>query len=211
MTEKNIDGIIRRMKNLKMYEGMSEEEVRASYLQNRARDELAPKTENKTYDTKYREKLKMLQDEFAVDMNDANDREMLQSLVRHMLQSEAADEAIRSIYDKKNLGRQDFLSLKDLGDYQGTVDRTVSELQDKLGISRKIRKDKQADDIPQWVAATREKAKTFFDRQTIKVDCPKCQITLIQYWINFPNLKNSLSGSFTCWKCTEIVLYNTGE
>lgn len=208
MAEEISDGIIRRMRNLKMYQGMDDDEIRAKLTEKRERDALIPKSTDKSYEAKFKEKLTTLQDEFAVDMNDANDREMLSSLVRHMLQSEAADEAIRAIYDHGTLNRMDFLNLKNLGEYQGSVNRTVSELQDKLGISRKLRKEKQTDDIPQWVDSVREKAKTFFDRVTVKVECPKCRVELLRYWLNFPKLENKISATITCWKCKETIMYS---
>lgn len=202
------DGIVRRMKNLRMYQGMSEDEIRAKYLEKKERDALTPKGVDKSYEAKYKEKLAVLQDEFAVDMNDANDREMLQSLVRHMLQSEAADDAIRAIHERGSLNRMDFLNLKNLGEYQAGVDRTVADLQDKLGISRKLRKEKATDDIPQWIEERRAAVKAKFDRSTTKIECPKCNIELLRFWINFPRLENNLSTSLTCWKCHEKVVYN---
>lgn len=211
MAEDITDGIIRRSRNLNLYKGLTDDEIRAKLTEKRERDAqeaLVPKTNDKSYDIKYRSKLTSLQQEFAVDMNDANDGEMLQSLVRHMLQSESADEAIRAIHEKGSLNRMDFLNLKNLGEYQGQVNRTVSELQDKLGISRKLRKEKTTSDIPEWIHTARVKSKNFMDRHTTTVECPKCQIELFRYWMNFTKLSNKVSATLICWKCNETVIYS---
>lgn len=215
------DGDIRRVRNLNYYHGKTDEEIRASLEAKRANPKtpkiaVSSSPADKTYEQKFKEKLKLLQDEFAVDMNDANDRESLNSLVRHMLQGESADEAIRAIHQKDTLTRQDFLSLKDLGEYQGSVNRTISDLQEKLGISRKQRKEKASDDIPQWIETRREKAKNFFERQTTRIECPKDKIMLFQFWENFSKVQLDDKTTFTnkvklelvCWKCHETVIYN---
>lgn len=206
------DGIIKRMRNLKLYQGKSDDEIRAMMAEKQVKDALEPPKSIKaerTYDTRFKEKIDQLQDEFAVDMNDANDREMLSSLVRHQLQSEAADETIRSIYQRGSLDAEDFRNLKNLGDMQRSIAQTITDLQDRLGISRKLRKEKQTDDIPQWVDSVLERAKTMFDRQTVKVECPRCRIELMRYWLNFPQMKNEVDLKLTCWKCEEVTVISS--
>lgn len=205
------EAMLRRMRNLKMFKGKTDEEI-IRYLKNRA-----PKPEPEKpsadlvtlapdeYDIKYKKKLKALQTEYAIDMNDANDADALRSLVRLALQLESADARIRDLHKS---GDMDSRTLKNIGDYQRSVQMSITELQDRLGIARKQRKEKQVDDIPKYIEALQDKAMTFWNRKTVPVRCEKDQIELARVWINFPKLNNAASFEMECWKCHETVIFN---
>jgi NADH dehydrogenase/NADH:ubiquinone oxidoreductase subunit G len=164
-------------------------------------------TDDKDYDKKFKKMLSVLNEDYTVDMNNSNDAQALMALARHLIQAEKADQRIRAIQDKPVLTDDDVRTLKNLGDYQSGVQRTINDLQDKLGISRKLRKEKQADDIPQYIAGLQKKAKDFWDRKTVGVKCGNCQIELSRYWINFPNLAYTVKMELECWKCHEKIIY----
>lgn len=201
------DGKIKRLQNLKLYNGKSRDEI-IEMIKAREAVTAAPKEKvNKQYDARFKEKLDMLEKEYGIDMNTSNDPEMLNNLVRQMIQVENTDKDIRHVQDKETKTRDDISTLKALGDFQRDIQMTIADLQDKLGISRKVRKEKAADDIPQFIDGILLKAKDFWNRQTITVDCPKCQIELIRYWLNFPD--NTTVATFTseCPHCGEKVTY----
>lgn len=199
---------LNRLRNLKPYRGKSDEEI-VSALQGRKPKERKESVKVEDYDIKFNEKLDMLKDEYAIDMNSSNDVEMLRNLVRHQIQLENVNRDIDLLQSQSQMTKDDYAKLKLLGDFQRTVQTSVTELQDKLGISRKIRKEKQTDDIPQWIEGILYKAKTFYDIKTNTIICPKCQIELGRFWINFPREKNEIDLSLTCWKCKEIILYSS--
>ena len=181
MVEEITDAQIRRYQNLKYYRDKTPDEIR-EIIRNRASKPVIPKRLD-NYEDRFNEKLDSLIKEFAVDMNSSNDIESLKSLVRLLLQNENIDRDIRAIQDRE-ASKDDFLALDKLGDLQRKVQMSISDLQEKLGISRKARKEKSNDDIPQFIDSVLNKAKTFFDRKTVTVDCPKCQIELVRYWLN---------------------------
>jgi hypothetical protein len=204
-------GDIAKIRNLKPYRGKSDEEI-AEILRNRKprekREVSVPEVPNiNQYDIKFNEKMKILQTEFGVDMNDSNDSEALKNLVRLQIQLEKAVTAIHLLQETDDLDKDEVVRLKNLGDFQRATMTSISDLQGQLGISRKQRKEKAVDDIPQWVDRVLEKAKTTFDRKTIKVDCPKCQVELGRFWLNFPHEDNDIQLSLTCWKCKERIEY----
>jgi hypothetical protein len=149
----------------------------------------------------------ILKDEFAIDMNNSNDAESLKNLVRLQIQLENVVKQIEEIQKQPSPSRDDILQLKNLGDFQKSIMGSLAELQDKLGISRKQRKEKQVDDIPQFIDGLLTKAKVYFDKKTVAIDCPKCMIELGRYWLNFPKEVNSVEMSLTCWKCKEVIEY----
>lgn len=201
------EGQIKRLRNLRHYADKTDEEIREMIAQRNSAVVKAPKFGN-DYDRRFQDKLNMLQTEFGLDMNDSNDREMINNLVRQMLQSETADKDIRTIQERPDKNKEDIATLKAYGDFQRDIQITISDLQDKLGISRKVRKEKAVDDIPQFIDGILNKAKNFWERQTIIVDCPKCQIELVRYWLNFPKYTTLASFTTQCPHCEETVTYN---
>jgi hypothetical protein len=205
---------LNRMRNLKPYRGKTDEEL-IEIIKNRpARTPTIRKKSAQDYDTVFAERLAVLQKEFAVDMNQSNDVETLKSLVRHQIQLEKVNTDIDTVQRKDSLTVDDYKNLKALGDFQRTITTSVNEFQDKLGISRKQRKEKAIDDIPKWIDSTLEKAANFFERKTTVITCPKCKIELGRFWLNFRNstglvsgevLNNSMELSLQCWKCEEQV------
>jgi hypothetical protein len=156
------------------------------------------------YKKKYNAALSKYRKEYAVDMNETNDAEALKSLVRYVLQLEKVDEII----NKESGSRApDHRTLKGLGDFQRSLQMNLNELQDKLGISRKQRKEKTHDDIPQYINALQQKAKDFWNRKTVSVRCETCQIELARYWLNFPDKIQRVEFNATCEQCGQEVVY----
>lgn len=195
---------LKRLKNLRMFRDKTDEEI-IEYLNNRpVKRELptGPK-EDKTYEAKFRKLFQTYQDEYGIDMNDSNDYESLVNLVRHSLQLERVNDQIIQMQS----GDVDTRVLKNLGDYQRSLVTSISEFQDKLGITRKTRKEKQLDDVPQFIESLKNKALDFWQRKTVAINCSTCEIELARFWLNFPELSNVINLNLECWKCGEKIIY----
>lgn len=210
----NFDAELKKMKNLKPYQNKTDEELR-EILERRKAAKAAPRDPKDgsrrrkpdEYDKRFNEKLMQLQNEFALDMNSSNDVESLKLLVRLQIQNENLSDDIDDIQRLPSRTSEDYRNLKNLGDVQAGVVRSINELQDKLGINRKQRKEKAEDDIPQFISGLLDKAKKEYDAKTTVIYCPKCQIELYRFWLNFPHMENKMDVSLTCWKCEEKILY----
>lgn len=201
----------RQMQNLRPYKDKTVDEIIQIILDRQEMPKVAvdtkPKGKGDTYDKRFNDKFKTLKDEFSLDMNDSNDVESLRALVRFQIQQENVTRDIDNIQRKETLTRDDYSSLKTLGEFQIGVSRSIIDLQDKLGISRKLRKEKQQDDVPKFISELLSRGKKAFDEKTTKIECPKCLIELGRLWLNFPHLDNEIQASLTCWKCEEKVEY----
>lgn len=204
---------LKRLRNLRPYKGKSDREI-SEIFSEKDRDKLPvavkvaiKRTRIPNPNKKFNDKLAGLQKEFNIDMNNSNDAEALKNLVRHQIQLEKVNGDIDKIQQKTTLSNDDYLRLEKLGKFQSGVLTSIISLEDKLGISRKLRKEKQLDDVPKFIQATLQKAKRTFDKQTIKVMCPKDNIELVRFWLNFPTLKNDIEMSLECFKCGEIIEY----
>jgi len=204
---------LKRLRNLKMFRDKTDEEIFEFYRNRKPKAtpptpkipaEIFVPTGNDSYDKNYKLKLRALQAEYGVDMNNSNDAELLQSLVRHMIQQENANTQIIAIQQQDEV---DTRTLKNLGDFQRTLVASITEMQEKLGIGRKARKEKQIDDVAVFIADLKKRAKTFFDIQTETVWCENCDIELARYWLNFPDSTKAVHFEVGCWKCGEGVIY----
>jgi len=159
-------------------------------------------------DKRFEQKLASLQEEYGVDMNDSNDVESLRQLVRYLIQQEDIDKDMSAV--KKTLQSDPVTlsrTLKSYGDLQRSLTMSINELQDRLGITRKARKEKQVDDIPQYIDSLRKRAQDFWNRSTLPIECPTCKIELARLWINFTDLEHEINAKFICWQCREQVVY----
>lgn len=217
MTDENIinldDARIKKLKNLRPYRNKTEDEIREIFA-NRLKPKVtveksSPKDKPAPdYDARFKSKLQELQKEFSIDMNNSNDAENLKDLVRQQIQLENVVRDIETIQKKDSLAQDDYLKLEKLGKFQSGLLTSKGALEDKLGISRKFRKEKQVDDIPQFFSDLLSRSKTYYDKQTIQVRCPTCKIELVRLWLNFPNLKNDVEMSLECYRCKETILWS---
>ena len=211
---------IKQLRNLALFKDKSDEEI-IQFLKAREakqkidtpeepikQDEIIEPLEAKLstggFTKKYALKLKTLQKEYGIDMNDSNDAEMLKSLTRHIIQSEIVNDQILKL---QILPEVDTRTLKNLGDYQKSLISTMTDLQEKLGIGRRQRKEKQVDSIPQFIDMVRKRAREVWERATEPVRCERCQIELARYWLNFPNNATTVHFEIECEKCREKVVY----
>lgn len=210
---------IKQMKNLALFKDKTDEEI-VAFL--KARDakqkmdepeetvkqeipiELASTISLAAFKKKYNFKLKNLQKEYGIDMNNSNDAEMLKSLSRHIIQSEIVNDQIIKLQSKPEV---DTRTLKNLGDYQKSLISTLTDLQEKLGIGRRQRKEKEVDSVPQFIDMVRKRARIVWERATYPILCGRCNIELARYWLNFPENASIVHFEIECEKCQEKVVF----
>lgn len=218
--EKDYTSKIKQLKNLALFKDKSDEEIIKFLEAREAKQKLdAPeepisqeesiepveaKIATVDFNRKYQLRLRTLQKEYGIDMNDSNDAEMLKSLSRHIIQSEIVNDQIIRLQISDQV---DTRTLKNLGDYQKSLISTMTDLQEKLGIGRRQRKASQVDSIPQYVEMIRKKARDVWERSTFPVRCERCQIELARYWLNFPDNAAIVHFEIECEKCKEKVVY----
>lgn len=221
--EKDYTSKIKQLRNLAMFKDKTEEEIVAWIKMREERQRLsnpeAPEEpvkqtrkksqqqtdEDAEYEAQFNSKLEELKSEYGIDMNNSNDAEMLRSLVQQSIQKDVVNKQITKLQREETL---DTRTLKNLGDYQKGLISTITELQEKLGINRKQRKEKQVDSIPQFVELVRKNARDVWNRTTTPIRCEACEIELARYWLNFPNDVPKVAFEMRCWKCGELVVYN---
>lgn len=219
--EKDYTSKIKQLRNLAMFKNKTDEEILEFIKAREAKQKLEepekpvkkqpeteqppePKTDSTVFKKKFNEKLKNLQAEYGIDMNNSNDAEMLRALARHLIQSEIVNDQIINLQSSEEV---DTRTLKNLGDYQRTLVATITDLQEKLGIGRKQRKEKQVDSVPQFIELVRARARDVWKRETFPVNCERCNIELARVWLNFPDNAYTVNMEIECEKCKERIVY----
>lgn len=215
---------LRKLRNLKYFREWTDEQI-IDYIKNRKKNDVPPPNpvdivkeipaaeedkkeitlNEKEYNEMFRKYFNKYKKELDVDMNKANDIESLRALVRFIIQAEQVDKAI---FNEQRKDNPNTLVLKHLGDFQRTVQQNVNEIQDRLGISRKQRKEKQVDSLPVYIKGIQDKAKKFWERSTTPVRCEKCRIELGRYWLNFPDTIKNVHFELICENCKETIIYD---
>lgn len=203
---------MKRLRNLKMFKDKTDEEIYEFY-RNREPKATPPEvplevelsiSTDEEYEKRYRNKLRTLQSEYG-DMNES-DKELLRTLARLAVQLEISNKQIIRMQQDDDI---DTRNLKNLGDYQRQLVQSLNDLQDKLGIARKQRKETKVDDVAIFMQDLKVRAKTFFDKKTIQIRCEKDGIELMRYWLNFPDQAELIHFEGTCWKCGEKRVYSS--
>jgi hypothetical protein len=219
--EKDYTSKIKQMRNLALFKDKTDEEIIAWIKNREARQTVEgvekpvriPKSTSKKetaedqeakYEEDFNSKLEYLKNEYGVDMNNSNDAEMLRTLVQQMIQKDIVNLQINKLQREDEL---DTRTLVNLGVYQKGLVTTISDLQEKLGINRRQRKEKQVDSIPQFVELVRSRARDVWQRSTHPIRCESCEIELSRYWLNFPEKTRAVNFEIECWKCGELVVY----
>lgn len=202
-------GRIKKMRNLRLYHGKSDEEIYRAIKDKERQRELGMVIEktDSTPEQKFKELFKKLRDEYGVDMNESNDVEALKMLAQHTIQLDAINTQISHITGQGHLSNDDTRTLKNLGDIQRTTMMSITDLQDRLGISRKARKEKQSDSLPAFIEKLKDKAADYWERSTTQVRCETCKIELLRYWKNFPKRKSLITAELECPKCGQQTLH----
>jgi hypothetical protein len=220
--ERDYSSKIKQMRNLAMFKDKTDEEIldwikkREERQRNEEPEKPVRQPIKKTKEVQTEEsadaeyqalfdgKLEQLKTEYGVDMNNSNDAEMLKSLVEQSIQKDVVNKQIIRLQREEEL---DTRTLKNLGDYQKGLIATITDLQEKLGINRKQRKEKQVDSIPQFVEIVRSRARDVWQRSTVPVRCEACEIELARYWLNFPDKASIVQFELECWQCGERVVF----
>jgi len=202
-------GKIAKLRNLKLYANSTDEEIYEAILRRERATELGiiPVKNEPSNDAKFKELFKKLQADYGVDMNDSNDVEALKMLAKHIVQRDSIDSHMARIQDQEAMSNEDTRTLKNLGDVQRGIVTSITELQDRLGINRKARKEKQIDDVPQFLDNLKKKAADFWERSTTPITCDNCHIELARLWLNFPKRPSIITLELECPKCLQKVLY----
>lgn len=198
------------MRNLGQYRNMTDEEFDAIMEKKELGVEVSNDLEKRIQD-----KLILFSEDYDLTDLKINDREVLRGLIQNIIALEDYEQYMFKV-------RASGLS----GDSLATIDKiqkvleglrkSISDAQNDLNITRKIRKSDQETSVLAYIDGLKEKARKFYDQRMAYVYCPKCKTLLATVWTLYPSNNNKMS--FVCSKemndgsvCGEKTIVSTQQ
>lgn len=210
MTERHYLPNKNRVRNLKQYQDMPDEEFDEMWQQKVMN--IAP---SKALEDRIQKKFDEFAKDYDIDDLKINDKETLRALIQSILTLEDYEQMIFQLRTEgltsENINFIDKIS-KVMADLRGGISR----FQDDLKITRKTRKSEQETSVLTYIESLKEKAREFYQAKTIYILCPKCKMLLGTVWCQYPENKNKvelfcgrhLDNGETCGE--RVVVYTKG-
>ena len=174
-----------QVRNLKQYKDLSEEEFEEVYL-----ELVAGETSTKDFEERINHKI----DDFAkdYDLSDLkiNDLLTLRALAQAYITLEDFERYSFKLR-QKGLDEIDVVRLEKINKILGDLRRDISNLQNDLKITRRIRKGDQEESVINFIESLKRKARTFYYAKMRPVVCPECKTWIASVWALYPDDKQS--------------------
>jgi hypothetical protein len=143
-------------------------------------EELPPTNVRAPFEERFKKRLSDYRKFYRVeDLNDANDRTILEAMVRYELILETAHHNLAQVLEqaaeKGNLIEKS-MDIKKLSDMARNAMEQVIVSQRTLDIDRKSRRDEENTSIVDYIKSLKAMAAGFVEERMIKVFCPYCKV-----------------------------------
>jgi hypothetical protein len=161
-----------------------------------------------TFEDRFQEKLEKYARNYRIeDLNDANDRTLLDIMIKTELMIEDFQAKI------KDLMAEDILSsasdLKKLADLLRDATGTITTVQKTLAIDRKTRKDEESGSVIDYINSLKKAAADFVEERLTKVHCPTCNVMVGRF--SPVHGHTSFLVSFQCSQCQKMIRVRRDE
>jgi hypothetical protein len=181
-------GKIARMRHLQQYKDLSDTDFDVAIKQKALGLDISAEFEKRI-------EKKFVEFDNDYDLSDLkiNDKEALRALIQaiitledyeqHMYKLRAAGISSDSLYEVEKLQK----AMSDLRS-------DISKLQNDLNITRKVRKSDQDVSVIAHIEGLKEKARKFYASKMAYIFCPKCNMLLGTFWVQYPeNERNKIA------------------
>lgn len=169
-----------KIRNLKQYSGMSDEEFEQIWVKKYLVSEPSEK-----FEKRIEEKLEEFDSDYDLSEMKINDVASLRALVQAFISLEDYEQLL---FKMRADGVSDAsLNMIDkIGKAMSDLRSDISRLQNDLNITRKIRKTDQEASVIEYIDSLKEKARKFVESKMMYVFCPKCNMLLGTLWTLYP-------------------------
>ena len=184
----------RKLRNLKQYKDLSDEEFDEIWEEKLEEIEVTPEM----LEERISERLDELAEDYDMEDMKSNDRIQLRALVLAMIQLEDLEQTAWTIRQKT--GYQDVQILEKINKILGGLRDDISKISNDLQLTRKIRKQSRETTVLDWIADLRGKAHKFYKHRMLYIFCPECKMLLSTIWLNYNSEKKN-SIKLKCRRC----------
>jgi hypothetical protein len=174
------------MRNLKQYAKMSEDEY-DSMVEKEVLD-IQP---DKLWLSLIEKKMKEYEGSYDLADLKINDIDSLRALAAASVRLDAFD-AILNKEIARGVTPDNILVIEKIGKYMSDLRGDMSKLQEDLKITRKNRKGDKEVSVINYLEDLKLKARTFYEKKSFQIFCPKCNTLIANWWTLYPESKNKI-------------------
>lgn len=200
-----------KMKNLVQYRDMPDDEF----------DELMEKKEfvveaSDVLEKRIVEKMNEFSQDYDISDLKINDMQILRGLIQALISLEDYEQLL-FIIRKEGITGENILLIDKMQGIVEKLRKSISDFQNDLNITRKVRKSDQEQSVIAYIESLKEKAREFYQSRMSYIFCPKCNTLLGTIWTLYPEQERNkialvcdrkLSDGSTCG---EKVIVSTKE
>lgn len=173
----------KQIRNLRQYADMSDEEFDAMF-EDLSSEEIE-EIDEAALEEEIDKKLSDFDDDYDLSDMKINDRIVLRNLVISMISLEALEKIF--VAQRENLSDANILLMDRTSGVMSKLRHDISDMQNDLKLTRKIRKEGREESFMSWLDKTREKAEKFYKRKHLYIFCPNCRRLLYTMWMLYPD------------------------
>lgn len=168
-------------------------------------------------DNDLEEKIEAKMQDFGEDYDLAdmkiNDRLVLRNLIITIITLEELEETFAGM--RTDISEGTMLMVDRLAGVMSKLRKDISDMQNDLKLTRKLRKEGREESFLAWLDKMRERAAEFYTEKTLSIFCPDCRMFLGSIWLLYPEEDNSIF--WYCRRCKKSIevelkeLYDKGN
>lgn len=197
-----------RFKGLQQNQKLTEEELEESYA-----NYIIGFFRDAAWETKIDLKMKSYEESYDLDSLMPNDLAALKSLIQAEIRLDHYENLINKM-TSDGVNAENIYVIDKLGKLCEGLRKGISDLQDVLKISRKVRKTEKEESVSTFLQDLKTKAKMFWEAKSLYIICPKCNNVLANVWLkNWESRTNKIilrcdnkTGDSICGNIVEISL-----
>jgi len=195
----------KRLRSLKQYKNLSDEEFEEIYLAIKDKH-----LKNAIFERRIKEKITEFEQDYDISDLKMNDKLTLRALIQAMLALEDYEQASyklqRSLLkDKDEQVEADIATLEKISKIMNSLRTDISRMQEDLKITRKTRKGDREESVAAYIENVKDRAKKFFESRVARVFCPNCKTLIGTVWVLYPK-ENENRFWFYCKRCDKKLI-----
>jgi len=195
----------KKIRNLKQYSDMDDDEFE-EHFKNIVSESKKGNTDE-LLEEQIEEKLNKFNDDYDLSDMKINDRLVLRNLIITIISLEDLELEFSSLRD--DISESNILLLDRLSNIMTRLRKDISDMQNDLKLTRKIRKEGREESFIAWLDKVKDYADEFYTEKTLSIFCPKCNYLVSTVWLLYPEGDNFLKigcGNIECHNEFEVSL-----
>ena len=188
----------KKLRNLKQFVDLSDEEFEEHFQRIL---EGAKAEDGAELEEQIAEKLSEFGEDYDLSDMKINDRLVLRNLIVSVISLEELEQTFSSLRTK--ISDSNILLLDRLSSIMTRLRKDISDMQNDLKLTRKLRKEGREETFIAWLDKLKNYAEEFYHEKSLSIFCKNCRRFLASVWLLYPEEENTLS--VRCGNCgTEL-------